>query len=475
MKGFETKIKATNKQVTKFMQHAGVSRHAYNWGLNLCIERLRKNEKSLSAIDLHKLLVKNVKSQNEWYYDVSKFSPQQALRDLKEAFDRFWKIHYPKNKNLPMNKRYLKKYLKMKRDGKLEKLSIEHEKGFPKFKKKGVRDSFYLETPDKKGIVSDGKKIKVPIIGTLKTYEKLPENITIKNVTISRQADDWFISFISDRVCDFPKTKSDSEIGLDLGIKTLATTSDGEQFQSPKAYKKNKKKLIRLQKSLSRKNEVHKKLQALKDEECDKNKVKRVILPKSSNYKKNKIKLAKAHQRVANIRLDNTHKLTSNLSKNHREISIESLNVSGMMKNHNLASAIADGGFFEFKRQLIYKCEWRGVELNIIDQWFPSSQLCSCCGHKQKMPLKKRNFNCEKCLISIDRDLNAAINIRDYNEKWIEIYPQKNKNTVSYTGINACGDAKVQDESSVSVEIKKEAGIRQRTKHIGNVQVCVSS
>ena len=89
--------------------------------------------------------------------------------------------------------------------------------------------------------------------------------------------------------------------------------------------------------------------------------------------------------------------------------------MSGMMKNHNLASAISDGGFYEFKRQLIYKCKWRGVELNVIYQWFPSSQLCSCCGHQQKMPLKKRVFNCEKCSNSIDRDLNAAINIKNYN------------------------------------------------------------
>ena len=473
MKGVLTKINFNNKQGTKFLQHSGVGRHAFNWGLDLCIKRLRNNEKALSAIDLHKLLVKEVKPKNEWYYDSSKCSPQQALRNLKTAFDRYWTIHHPKNKNLPMNKRYLKKYLKQKREGKLEKLNIEHEKGFPKFKKKGVNDKFYLDGSFK--VVAN--RIKVPRIGWLKLYENLPDNTEIKNVTISRQADEWFISFVSDRKCDFEKTVSKSKVGADLGIKTAVTLSNGQTFESPKAYKKNKAKLKRAQKSLSRKYEAHKKLQEKKDVECEKNKVEKIKLPYSSNYKKNKIKLAKTHQRIANIRLDNTHKITYNLSKNHSEINIENLCVSGMMKNHNLASAIADGGFFEFKRQLIYKCEWRGVKLNIIDRWFPSSQICSCCGHKQKMPLKKRIFDCEKCDLKIDRDLNAAINIKEYNEKWILIYPPKEKkeikSTVSYTA-KACGETKVQDASSVSFQTKKEAGIGQQVKN-SNVQICISS
>lgn len=455
MKGFETEINYNNKNETEFLKHAGVRRHAYNWGLDLCIKKLKANEKTPSAIDLHKLLVKDVKSEKKWYYDVSKFTPQQGLRDLEKAFVRFWTLHHPKNKQEKNpNKKYLKKFIKQKKEGKIEKLSIEHEKGFPKFKKKGVRDNFYLEGSFK--IV--GNKIKVPKIGWIKTYEDLPDGLGIKNITISRQANRWFISFISDREPVFEKTISDSEIGVDLGIKTLAKLSNGQEFPSPKAYKKHKNRLRRAQKSLSRKQEALKKRQEESDEKCKENKTEKVTLPTSNNYKKNKIKLAKIHQRISNIRLDNTHKLTYKLSKNHRKINIEGLNISGMMKNHNLASAIADGGFYEFKRQLIYKCEWRGVELTVIDQWFPSSQLCSCCGNKQKMPLKKRVFNCEKCDLKIDRDLNAAINIRDYETKWILIYPPKTKekNTVSYTEIQACGDAKVQDESSVSIEIKKK-------------------
>jgi putative transposase len=460
MRSIITKINSNNKQKTKFLQHAGVSRHAWNWGLDLCIKKIYAKECTPSAIDLHKLLVKEVKPKNAWYYDSSKCAPQQALRYLETAFKRFWKIHHPKNKNLPMNKKYLKKYLKKFHASELKKLTTEHEKGFPKFKKKGMSDGFYLEGSFK--IINNA--IKIPFIGWIKTYEKLPEGIEIKNVTISRKSDEWFISFISDRKPKLKKTKSKSKVGIDLGIKTAVAVSSCQTFESPKAYKKNKSKLKRLQKSLSRKFNAHKKLQEAKDAECKKNKTEKIKIPYGSNYQKSKIKLAKTHQRIANIRLDNTHKITNELSKNHREISIENLNVAGMMKNHHLASAISDGGFFEFKRQLIYKCEWRSVKLNIIDRWFPSSQLCSCCGHKQKMPLKKRIFDCENCDSKLDRDLNAAINILDYDKKWIKIYPLKEskKSTVSYTA-KACGETKVQNESLVSFN---EAGIRQQVKNI---------
>lgn len=456
MKGFNTKINANNKQRTMFLKHTGTKRHAWNWALDLCIKYLDEGKKIPSAITLHKLLVKDVKSKNEWYYESSKWTPQQALRDLEKAFERFWKIHHPKNKNLPINKKYRKKFIKQKRDGDIDELSFKHEKGFPQFKRKSAKeDSFYLEFNGHAKVVAN--KIKLPTIGWIKTYEYLPEVTEIKNVTISRNADDWFIGFISDRKPKFKKNKSKSEIGVDLGIKTLATISNGKNFESPKAFKKNEKKLARLQCKSSRQYEVAKKIQEGKDK-----------ITKSNNNKKTDKKIAKLHQKISNIRLDCTHKLTSNLSKNHRQITIEGLNVSGMMKNRHLASAISDGGFFEFKRQLIYKCEWRGVNLIIVDKWFPSSQLCSCCGHKQKMPLKKRIFDCENCKTKIDRDLNASINLRDYEIKWKHIYE---KNTPSYGEIQACGDAKVQDESLVSVN---EAGIRQRIEN-SNVQICVGS
>ena len=186
--------------------------------------------------------------------------------------------------------------------------------------------------------------------------------------------------------------KGFGRVGVDLGIKTLATLSDGTIYPALKPYRTHKVKLKQLQKQLSKQ------------------------VKGGKNREKTKRKIAKLHARIANIRNDATHKLTSHLAKNHSEIVIENLNISGMMKNHKLASAIADSGFSEFRRQLEYKAEWYGSSFVVIDRFYPSSQLCSSCGHRQPMPLKLRTYDCDGCGISIDRDLNAAINIKNYSE-----------------------------------------------------------
>ena len=301
-----------------------------------------------TAIDLHKLLVAMVKSENPWYYECSKSTPQQALMALREAWKRCF------NKTA----------------------------GVPKFKKKGQRDSFTLEGTVK--ILGDNK-IQVPVIGILKTYERLPQ-VLMKSCTISRSADRWFISFRFDvkqqEVCQT------SIIGVDLGIKTLATLSTGEVVQGTKSYKKSAAKLSRMQ-WLNR----HKVIG-------------------SNNWKKAQLALAKLHRKIAKIRSDTLHKLTTILAKNHGVIVIEDLNVSGMMANHKLAASIADMGFFEFLRQLTYKCQLYGSKLVVVDRWFPSSKTCSNCGiKKETLSLGERVFECSHCGFKIDRDLNAAINL----------------------------------------------------------------
>lgn len=353
MKSFKTELHLNNKQRTLIGKHAGVARHAYNWGLATCIELHEKGEKRPSAITLHKRLVAEVKSQNEWYYEVSKCAPQQALRDLERAFTNFFTVKI---------------------------------RGFPRFKKKGVNDSFYLEG----NIQIKGNQIKLPRIGWVKTYEKFLPPILIKshsNVTISRQADKWFISYKVDaepQPIDHPK----GCVGVDLGVKTLATLSNGMTFPSVKAYRKDKKKLASLQRNVSRK------------------------VKGSNNRKKAIKKLAKAHYQVACIRQDATHKLTSYLAKNHSEVVIEDLNVSGMLKNHRLAQAIADGGFYEFRRQLEYKCQWYGSQLTVVERFYPSSKTCSDCQEvKKDLKLSDRTFICPSCGFFLDRDLNAAINL----------------------------------------------------------------
>jgi putative transposase len=244
----------------------------------------------------------------------------------------------------------------------------------------------------------NGNKIKVPIFGWLKCSEILPQ-CEIKNVVISKTANQWFIAFKVPFKLQIIN-KINGTIGVDLGIKTLATLSNGKIFEAVKPYKKNKRKLKILQRRYSKKQ---------KD---------------SNNCKKACIKVAKLHYKIANIRKDALHKLTTYLAKNHSEICIEDLNVKGMSKNHKLASAILDGGFSEFRRQLEYKCQWYSSTLTIIDRFYPSSKTCSNCGNiKKELKLSDRTYICDICDICdiiIDRDLNAAINLRNKSVSYIE-------------------------------------------------------
>ena len=173
----------------------------------------------------------------------------------------------------------------------------------------------------------------------------------------------------------------------------------------------------------------------------------------SKNRKKANLKVAKLHRRIANIRQYAIHKLTTWLAKNHSEIKIEDLNVSGMLKNHRLASAIADCGFYEFKRQLEYKSTWYGSTVVKVDRFYPSSQLCSRCDYRQKMPLSARIFKCGGCGIELDRDLNASIKLEGWHPD-ID-YPK----TVSSTGL-ACGGSKKPSSSTIGDSVKQELDIK---------------
>lgn len=353
--GFKTELKLNKQQRTAVWKHCGVARHAWNWGLALTKQILDHNKavttskiKFPTAIDLHKWLVALVKPENEWYYECSKTAPQQALMALREA----WKRCFNKTG------------------------------GVPKFKKKGRRDSFTLEGAVK---ILGSNKIQVPVIGVLKTYERLPQVLT-KSATISRQADRWFISFRFD--VETQECEHTDVVGVDLGVKNLATLSTGEVVTGAKSYKKYEAKLSRMQ-WLNR----HKVIG-------------------SANWKKAQLQIARLHRKVANIRKDTLHKLTTLLAKNHGTVVIEDLNVSGMMANQRLSKSIQDMSFFEFRRQLTYKCTLRGSKLVVVDRWFPSSKTCSNCGTKKEtLGLDERVFECGHCGLVIDRDLNAAINL----------------------------------------------------------------
>jgi putative transposase len=400
MQGFKTQLILNNKQTSLMKQHCGVSRHAWNWGLALCQEKLKNKEKLPTAIDLHKMLVSEVKPHNQWYYDVSKNSPQQALRNLETAF-----------------KRCFKKTSK-----------------FPRFKKKGRKNSFYTEG----NIQIKNNKIKLPKFGWIKLSERFDE-LTVKNCVVSRVSDKWFVSF----KLDIPNLKvKDIElkdtVGVDLGIKTLAVLSNGKVFDNKRPFKRNKRKLKLAQRKQSKLFKKGKKEQ-------------------SKNYKKQSLKVSKIHYKISCIRKDATHKLTTYLSKTHREIVIEDLNVSGMSKNHKLASAILDGGFYEFRRQLEYKTKWHGSVLTVCNRYYPSSKTCSNCGTiKKDLKLSDRVYKCQNCQLEIDRDLNASFNL--------------NKLSVSYTALMPVDGFTNSFVSTDEAQMKQEENINFGL----NIQDCIS-
>ena len=385
---YKVEINPNNKQRTLLKKSVGVARFAYNWGLNERIELYKLEKKTLSAIDQHKILNSIKKEQFPWMYDVSKCCAQEALRDLEKAYENFF--------------RSLKQGKKL---------------GFPKFKKKNKdKDSFRISF----GFNIKENFILIPKVGYVKLKEKsyIPiKDVKINSITITKEANKWYVSVRVEQEISEPINQIESVLGVDVGIKTLVTCSNGQVFENPKYLKKSKKKLVLAQKNLSRKQ--------------FNNKTKR----SSNNRNKAKLKLQKIYQRISNQRKDNIHKMTSKLVKTKpRYIVIEELNISGMMKNHKLAESISDASFYEIKRQLIYKTAWYGGSIIEVDRFFPSSKMCSVCGNlKENLTLEDRIYICE-CGNVIDRDLNASINLERYGLIRLQ-------STVSSTGIKACGES----------------------------------
>jgi putative transposase len=356
----------TKKQEVCFSKACGVARFTWNWALAKWNELYEIGHQT-NAQKLKKEFNRIKRTEFPWIYDSPKDANQQVFVNIQDAWTKYFK-------------------------------SKQKNKGKPKFKIKGIKDSFYISN-DKFSIKD--KIASLPKIGDVRLLEKLRFQGKIQSATISKRADKWFISIQVD-VENYSKNRISSDIvGVDLGIKKAATLSNGESFDSPKPLKKNIRKLKKLSRSLSRKKKG------------------------SKNRYKAKKKLSKLHYKISNTRKDFLHKLTTKLNRENQTIVIEDLNVSGMVKNRKLSRAISDIGFFEFRRQLTYKAVVYKTNIVIVDRFFPSSKLCSGCGHKkEKLSLSIRTYVCSNCNLVLDRDLNAALNLR---------------NTVGYTGIKACG------------------------------------
>jgi putative transposase len=359
-KAYKYELSPNNRQRTSLHQHSGVARFAYNWGLDHRITLFNEKQgesRFTDAIKQHKMLNSLKKSNFPWMYECSKCAPQEALRDLGRAFQNFYR-------------------------GRKQKQRI----GFPRFKRKGVKDSFRLT-----GIIRfEGRKIQLPRIGKVRIKERRTSYFKgrILSATVRRKADRWFVSVtVEVEITDSTSIRGPT-VGVDLGIKTLATLSNGTTFSNPRPSGRRLKKMRILSKSVSRKKKG------------------------SKNCEKAKIRLARMYLKTFNARQDTLHKLTTYLAKSHSKIVIEDLGVSGMLKNQRLARAIADVGWYQFRRQLEYKCEWYGSELVVASRTFPSSKTCSNCGEKKReLSLSEREYFCERCGLRIDRDLNAALNL----------------------------------------------------------------
>lgn len=349
----------------------GHARFVWNWALDMRSKAYKRRGESLNVVGISKMLTK-LKQCNRyaWLKEANAQCHTQKLRDQDRAFSNFFKG--------------LAKY--------------------PRFKKRHAKQSVRYQM-DQRIILNNyrgGELLRLPKLGALRVrWSRVPTGIP-KMATVSlNQAGQYHVCLSVEEPVDALPAATGT-IGVDRGIKDVVVASDGFKSGAPKYTQAYERRLAKAQRKLAK-------------------------YTKGSNRRnKQRIKVARIHNKIKNSRLDFIHKLTSKLVSENQVICIEDLNVKGMVKNKRLSKAIHDAGWHEFKRQLEYKCAWYGRELVVIDRWTPTSKTCSGCGHVlDKLELSVRRWQCPECSVEHDRDINAAINIL---------------HTVGSTGINARGD-----------------------------------